>query len=147
MSSQRRLTQAAERLAGLLRQTNQRIVFAESCTGGLVSAALTRIAGISEFLCGSAVVYRLQTKSKWLGVSPDILEKPGPVSRAVAAAMAEGVLRKTPEAGIAASVTGHLGPDAPRNQDGLIYVAVALRGARRAQLRNTGVNEPVFYES
>lgn len=106
-----------------------RVVFAESCTAGLVSAALSRIPGISSWHCGSAVTYRNDTKHQWLGVSEELLYPPGPgpVSEAVARAMALGVLEKTPEAQIAASVTGHLGPNAPIEQDGEVWLAVASR--------------------
>ena len=127
MNTWRELTADARRLARLLKQTNTRIVLAESCTGGLVSAALTRIPGISKYHCGSAVVYRIGTKNRWLGIARSVLEQPGPVSREVAALMAESVLQKTPEADVAASVTGHLGPDAPPKQDGLIYVGITAR--------------------
>lgn len=123
------LYEAADRLVGTLRQTGRRIVFAESCTAGLIAATLARIPGVSEHLCGSAVVYRNATKTAWLGVSADDLadESIGPVSEPVAAAMAIGVLARTPEADLAASVTGHLGPDAPAELDGVIYVGVARR--------------------
>ncbi len=127
MTTERSLTVSARRLADVLAEKKRRIVFAESCTGGLVSNALTRIAGISEWLCGSAVVYRIETKAEWLGIGRDVLQKPGPVSRVVATLMAEGVLAKTPEADLAASVTGHLGPNAPARQDGLIYVGLSRR--------------------
>ena len=127
MTTQRSLTVSARRLADVLSERQLRIVFAESCTGGLVANALTRIAGISEWLCGSAVVYRIETKAEWLGIGSGVLQKPGPVSRMVAALMAENVLAKTPEADVAASVTGHLGPAAPARQDGLIYVGISRR--------------------
>lgn len=127
MSGQRELNQAAKRLGTLLRDAEWKIVFAESCTGGLVSSALVRIPGISSYHCGSAVVYRIDTKARWLGIDRDLLDDPGPVSAEVAAAMAEGVLKETPEADLAASITGHLGPDAPKRQDGLIVVGIARR--------------------
>jgi nicotinamide-nucleotide amidase len=114
-------------VAEFLRLTQTRIVLAESCTGGLVAATLARVPGISEFLCGSAVVYRLDTKTSWLGVPESLLRDPGPVSEPVARAMAIGVLQRTPEASLAAAITGHLGPQAPVDQDGLIVVAVARR--------------------
>jgi PncC family amidohydrolase len=129
------LPASARRLARLLKKENLKIVFAESCTGGLISAALTRIPGISNYHCGSAVVYQLETKSEWLGVSPKLLKHPGPVSEKVARAMAEGVLAKTPHADVSASVTGYLGPDSPSGQDGLLFCAVAWRGARNASTR------------
>jgi PncC family amidohydrolase len=127
MTTSRQLDAAARRLAKVLKQRQLRIVLAESCTGGLISAVLAKIPGISDLHCGSAVVYRLGTKQEWLGISAAVLKKPGPVSRLVAAEMAERILERTPEADIAASITGHLGPGAPKRQDGLIYVGIAQR--------------------
>ena len=117
----------AHEIAEQLTRLGMRIVFAESCTGGLLSATLARIPGISNVHCGSAVVYRLDTKTQWLGIEKTILVNPGAVSEPVARLMAEGVLKRTPEASIAASITGHLGPNAPAHQDGLIYVGIAIR--------------------
>jgi len=127
----------AERLADQLKEGKSKIVFAESCTGGLVSAVMARIPGISDFLCGSAVTYRNDTKARWLGVPEELLLDPGPVSAEVARAMAEAVLQRTPEAAIAASVTGHLGPNAPAEQDGLIWVGVAQRAGPGGQITTT----------
>lgn len=118
---------AALNLATGLRENGLKIVFAESCTAGLASATLARIPGISDHHCGSAVVYRLDTKHRWIDVPDAMLIDPGPVSREVAEAMARGVLAKTPEACVAAAITGHLGPNAPAGQDGLIWMAVAVR--------------------
>ena len=128
-TTQRDLDRLARDLARALRDRSLRIVFAESCTGGLVSAALTGIPGVSEHHCGSAVVYRLETKAAWLGIERRLLDDPGPVSGVVAGRMAIGVLARTPEADVAVSVTGHLGPDAPANLDGVLYVGIALRAA------------------
>jgi nicotinamide-nucleotide amidase len=122
-----RIEQALQEVASLLLQRNIKIVFAESCTAGLISATLGRVAGISNVHCGSAVVYRLDTKTKWLGVPAPLLIDPGAVSDPVARAMAEGVLSHTPEAVMAVSITGHLGPGAPAEQDGLIFVGIATR--------------------
>ncbi len=126
--SERELTDLARNVVERLKFLNLRIVLAESCTGGLVSALLTRIPGVSEFHCGSAVVYQIATKAAWLGVPKSLLESPGPVSREVATKMVEGALATTPHAEIAAAVTGHLGPGAPAGQDGLVYVAFGRRG-------------------
>lgn len=117
----------AARLAETLAERRVRIVFAESCTGGLIAATLAEVPGISAWLCGSAVVYQIETKAEWLGVSREYLKRPGPVSRVVAEAMAVGALERTPQAELAASVTGHLGPQAPPRQDGLFFAAVAHR--------------------
>lgn len=127
---QQSLHTLVSRVAQLLERTRLKIVFAESCTGGLIAAALARIPGVSHFHCGSAVVYRLDTKTKWLGVPSEMLIDPGPVSEPVARAMAQGVLAVSPEADIAATITGHLGPGAPPDQDGRIYSGIVFRGAR-----------------
>jgi PncC family amidohydrolase len=127
--TQRDLERRARELARLLRARSLRIVFAESCTGGLVSAVLAAIPGISEHYCGSAVVYRIETKSEWLGISRELLDDPGPVSGAAAEAMALGVLARTPEADLSVSVTGHLGPNAPEGFDGLVFISAADRSA------------------
>lgn len=116
-------------VAGLLMKSQTKIVFAESCTAGLISATLARVPGISDVHCGSAVVYRLATKTRWLGVPEPMLDDPGPVSEPVARAMAEGVLSQTPEAKMSAAITGHLGPGAPPDQDGQIFVGIAVRGS------------------
>lgn len=122
----------ARRLAKLLAQQGRKVVFAESCTGGLVSGALTAIPGISRHHCGGVVVYRNETKTAYLGIQRQILHDPGPVSPQVATLMALRVLKKTPEADLALSVTGHLGPDAPRELDGQVYLAIATRPSPRS---------------
>jgi nicotinamide-nucleotide amidase len=136
MLSERQLTASARRVVDRLKALNLRIVLAESCTGGLVSALLTRIPGVSELHCGSAVVYQVATKAAWLDVPKSLLRDPGPVSREVASKMASGALKITPHADIAAAVTGHLGPGAPPAQDGLVYVAFARRSRSRRQSRS-----------
>ncbi len=116
-------------LRDLLRKHSQRIVFAESCTAGLIAASLGQIPGISEWLAGSAVVYQIETKAEWLDVDRQDLVDLGPVSRLVSEQMARGVLAKTPHATLAASVTGHLGPNAPEDQDGVAWSSVAIKMA------------------
>jgi PncC family amidohydrolase len=116
----------ASQLHDLLREHRQQIVFAESCTAGLISASLGRLPGISGLLAGAAVVYQMETKAEWLGVDPEVLVDPGPVSQIVSEQMARGVLQKTTQATIAASVTGHLGPNAPQDQDGIAWASVAM---------------------
>ena len=115
-----------------LRDSGDRLVLAESCTAGLVAAQLGQIPGISDFLCGSMVVYRTATKTAWLGISSEVLEDPviGPVSALVTLSLAEAILAKTPEATLAAAITGHLGPGAPEGMDGQVYFAVVRRGFR-----------------
>ncbi len=125
------LQSAAQELSRLMFETGSRVAFAESCTAGLVAATLGQIPGVSPRLCGSAVVYREDTKTRWLGVPPHLFEEqggPGAVSDPVARHMVIGLLRTTPEANWGASITGHLGPEAPEPLDGLIYIATAQRG-------------------
>ncbi|MEQ8786627.1 MAG: nicotinamide-nucleotide amidohydrolase family protein [Pirellulaceae bacterium] len=117
----------AQRIARRLAECEIRVVFAESCTAGLVSGALSRVPGISSWHCGSAVTYRNATKAGWLDVDARDLEHPGPVSETVARQMAVGVLRNTPEADLAMSITGHLGPHAPPRLDGRIFLGAARR--------------------
>ena len=122
---QRTLDESARQLAEKLSETGTKIVFAESCTGGLVSATLASIAGISQFLCGSAVTYRGATKIAWLDINSANVERDSAVNEEVAYQMAESVLTNTPESTLAVSITGHLGPDAPPHLDGVIYIGIA----------------------
>ena len=125
---------AAADVGRLLKLTPTKVVFAESCTGGLVSGALTRIPGISACHCGGVVVYRNETKMAYLGIPASVLKKPGAVSKQVAELMAIKVLELTPEAEISVSVTGHLGPSAPANLDGRVYSAIAWSDKARSRL-------------
>lgn len=120
------------RVRDSLKASGDRLVLAESCTAGLVAAELGGIPGISDFLCGSMVVYRTPTKKAWLGISSDLLENSsiGPVSAQVTLALAEAIMDKTPEATIAAAITGHLGPFAPPMLDGLVYCVLVRRGEK-----------------
>jgi PncC family amidohydrolase len=132
---------AAEAKAVLqaLRARRARIVLAESCTAGLVAASLGRMAGVSRVLCGSAVAYREDTKQQWLDVPRGDLDRYTAVSEPVAGQMAVGVLEKTPEAQLAVSVTGHFGPKAPPELDGVIFVGVAQRQVVSGQAQQLGV--------
>lgn len=125
----------ARRVANLLKAGGLKVVFAESCTGGLVSGALTKIPGLSAHHCGGVVVYRNETKQAYLKIPAPMLVDPGPVSREVAELMALRVLALTTEADVAASVTGHLGPNAPAALDGVVFTAVARRQSGRHQPR------------
>lgn len=124
----------AEELVHLLEAEGAKLVLAESCTGGLVSALIAQIPGVSQCFCGSAVAYRSATKQNWLGVSGKSLSHFGPVSEQVTLEMAIHVLDSTQEATIAGSITGHLGPNAPHKLDGVVYTAVAARIPGRKNL-------------
>jgi PncC family amidohydrolase len=122
------LSKLAQEVAVALRSSGRQLVLAESCTAGLVAAALGSVPGISENFCGSAVVYQERTKTKWIDVRPETLRTFGAVSEETAREMAQEVLEKTPFADFSAAVTGHLGPEAPADLDGVVFVAVNARG-------------------
>ena len=86
------------------------LVTAESCTGGMIGAYLTGVPGASAVYKGGVISYWSQIKQDFLDVDVELLEKNGPVSAPVAAAMAAGV-RKRMKADVAISVTGLAGPD------------------------------------
>ena len=100
---------AVEALAEALRSRGIRLVTAESCTGGLIAAACTSLAGSSEWFERGFVTYSNEAKTELLGVPAALLEEHGAVSEAVALAMAEGALRRS-RAQVAVSVTGVAGP-------------------------------------
>jgi PncC family amidohydrolase len=127
MSKLDALYKEATLLARALKRRERRLVLAESCTGGQAAGALASVPGISEWFCGSLVTYRDDSKIRWLAVCRRKLARRGAVQAAVAREMVEGALKRTPEAHIAGAITGHLGPNAPKDQDGLIYVAVGWR--------------------
>ena len=91
------------------RAAGRKIAVAESCTGGLVSAALTEIAGSSEVFERGFVTYSNEAKLESIGVNQDILETFGAVSVAVAWAMAQGALKHS-HADTAVAITGIAGP-------------------------------------
>ena len=121
---QARLVIDANRRAGL------RIAVAESCTGGLVSAALTEIPGSSDVFDAGLVTYANDAKLNLLKVSPDVLDTFGAVSVAVAWAMAQGTLAKT-GADTAVAITGVAGPEGGSDKKpvGTVVFARARRGA------------------
>ncbi len=106
------------------------IVTAESCTGGMVAACLTDVAGSSAVLDRGLVTYSNQAKMDLLGVPPTTLDRFGAVSAETAAAMADGALAATPAAHIAIAITGIAGPGGGSSEKpvGLVYFGIAKRG-------------------
>ncbi len=102
------------------------VVTAESCTGGLIAAALTAVPGSSEVLYGGFVTYANEAKIAMIGVPFALLREHGAVSRAVAEAMAEGALG-TAGTHLAIAVTGIAGPDGGTTDKpvGLVHFALA----------------------
>jgi PncC family amidohydrolase len=122
-----KLRDAVESIYCYCADRSVRFVFAESCTSGLAAAVIGRHMGISAYFCGSLVTYRNKSKQNWLEVGHGLLQDDGPVSEVVAKAMATGALTKTEEADVAISITGHLGPDAPAELDGLVIIGISIR--------------------
>ena len=102
---------------------------AESCTGGMIAAALTDIAGSSAVVERGFVTYSNAAKSELLGISPALIVARGAVSAEVAAAMAEGALAHSHTA-VAVSVTGIAGPDggSPEKPVGLVWFGLSTSG-------------------
>jgi nicotinamide-nucleotide amidase len=126
----RALIEAAASVLKLCDDHGLTIVTAESCTGGLVAAALTDIAGSSSVVEGGFVTYSNEAKHSSLGVPNDLLEVHGAVSEPVARAMAEGALRASANADLAVAITGIAGPGGatPGKPVGLVHFAAARRG-------------------
>ena len=121
---------AAERVLDACRTRGWRLATAESCTGGLVAAALTAIASSSDVVERGFVTYSNEAKAEMLGVSPATIAAHGAVSPETAAAMAQGALRHAP-ADLAVSVTGVAGPGggSAAKPVGLVVFGLARRGA------------------
>lgn len=103
------LADVIQRAATRLSMLGFRLAAAESCTGGLVAAHCTSLAGSSEWFEASFVTYTAAAKTTLLGVPADLIQRCGVVSEPVACAMVEGVLQRC-AADIAVSVTGIAGP-------------------------------------
>lgn len=124
------LVEAARRVIEAHRAKGRKIALAESCTGGLVAAALTEIPGSSDVLGSSFVTYSNEAKISLLGVSVEMIETFGAVSIAVAWAMARGALEKS-GADLAVAITGVAGPGggSEKKPVGTVVFARAHKGA------------------
>jgi len=116
----------AERLIKLLTEAGKTIVTAESCTGGMIGAAITDVPGSSSAFYGGFITYANTAKSRMIHVQPRLIRDYGAVSNQVARAMADGA-RNTARADYALSVTGIAGPDggSEKKPVGLVYVAMS----------------------
>ncbi len=123
------LAALAARVVAENKAAGRRIAVAESCTGGLVSAALTEIAGSSAVLDRGFVTYSNESKHELLGVSLDIIDTFGAVSIACAWAMAQGALKRS-GADVTVSISGIAGPDGGSEMKpvGTVVFARAVRG-------------------
>lgn len=115
-----------KQIIDLLTERKQTLVTAESCTGGMIAAALTDVPGASAAFYGGYITYANAAKSKMIQVQPRLIRDYGAVSNQVARAMADGA-RNTARADFAVAVTGIAGPDGGTEKKpvGLVYIAVS----------------------
>ena len=132
----RQLKAAAKRVLDACRAHRLRIATAESCTGGLVAAALTDIAGSSDVVECGFVTYSDEAKETMLGVPAATLKQYGAVSAETAVAMAAGALAKS-RADLSVAITGIAGPGGGSDKKpvGLVHFAAASRDGRRLEHR------------
>ena len=133
-----------EVVGGLLRERGWRIALAESCTGGLATSRLTDIAGSSDYVDRSVVVYSNASKIDLLGVPPSLIEAHGAVSEAVAEAMAKGI-RERARVDVGVGITGIAGPGGGSEAKpvGTVCIAVALEETHVRTFRFPGNRELV----
>lgn len=122
-----------EALASLLLARGQSLATAESCTGGLIAASCTELAGSSAWFERGFVTYSNEAKTELLGVPAQLIADHGAVSEEVARAMAAGALARS-RADIAVAVTGIAGPTggSPAKPVGTVWLAWAERGRDKA---------------
>lgn len=120
------LGQVAEYVIAQLREHKMKVTTAESCTGGLISAAMTSVAGSSEVFDRAFITYSNEAKSEMLGVAEEVIRDQGAVSSQTAMAMAAGALDNS-DAQISVAVTGIAGPGGGSKEKpvGTVFVAVA----------------------
>lgn len=129
------LVAAAQKVVDANRAVGRRVAVAESCTGGLVAAALTEIAGSSDVFGTGFVTYSNDAKLGLLKVSSDVLETFGAVSIAVAWSMAQGALEQS-GADVAVAITGIAGPGggSAKKPVGTVVFAKAEKGGDRSDV-------------
>lgn len=129
----REIQDCAAALIALLKSKRLTVATAESCTGGLIAAALTDISGSSAVVDRGFVTYSNEAKQQMIGVPPEVLERHGAVSRETAEEMAKGVLTHS-DVDLAVSVTGIAGPTGatPGKPIGLVHFASASRSGALA---------------
>lgn len=134
---QETLRELVGELLAACRQRKLKLTTAESCTGGLVAAALTAVGGSSAVFERGFVTYSNEAKTEILGVPKTMIDRHGAVSEPVARAMAEGAIAHS-RADLAVAITGVAGPDGGTAEKpvGLVHFATARRGeATIAEMR------------
>ncbi len=135
---QRLIDKTAENVVQLLVVKGKKIACAESCTGGLISAAITSVSGSSSTMDMSICTYAISAKERFIGVPPQIIDTYGVVSAETAKAMARGV-RETAGSDIGVSVTGVAGPTGGTAEIpvGTVYIGLSTDKGTEARLAFT----------
>ena len=122
-----------ETLGSLCISSGIQCAVAESCTGGLLGAHITRLPGASRWFAGGVVAYDNRVKIQLLGIEPELLHEYGAVSEQAARRMAQGVCRLF-HAQTAVAITGIAGPDggSPEKPVGLVWIAGVLHAVVHA---------------
>ena len=123
------MSELPEKVLKAFKAKGKMLATAESCTGGMVAAALTDIAGSSAVVERGFVTYTNRAKAQMLGVNPVLIEMHGAVSREVAEAMARGALAHS-ATHVAVAITGIAGPDGGSAEKpvGLVWFGLAAEG-------------------
>jgi nicotinamide-nucleotide amidase len=123
----RKVQDRAERVLEAADGRKLKLATAESCTGGLLAALLTDVAGFGHVFDRGFVVYSKDAKCDLLGIAREKVDSCGAVSRPVAVEMAQGALRRS-RADVTISITGFAGPGGPDDEEGLVHFGCARRG-------------------
>lgn len=154
MSTHLAAKKQAKAVLNLCRKHKLRLATVESCTGGLIAATLTDIAGSSDVMECGFITYSNEAKTMLVGVPEKMFQTHGAVSKQVAIAMAEGGIKHS-RADIAVAVTGIAGPDGGSESKpvGLVHIAVAYKNrqtlhyeaqfgsGRRSRIRQAAVEQ------
>ena len=117
---------SSEEINKLFRQFGRTLGSVESFTGGLFAETITKVPGASHFYKGGLVTYASEEKNRLLGISYDVIDQYGVVSREVAASMAANA-QKLLNVDYCVSFTGNAGPTAMENKPvGLVYIGIAI---------------------
>jgi PncC family amidohydrolase len=136
------MTAHAEQALKVLKAHKLSVATAESCTAGLIAAALSQAEDAGEWLQGGFITYTKDNKCRALGVDRALLKEKGSVCAEVVCQMAEGALARSP-AGMALAISGVLGPskDEDGNPVGLVFVCAQRRGGQPLVVRRDFAKE------
>ena len=128
------LNNKSKKIVSLLNKKKLKIAFAESCTGGLLSSAITSVSGSSKVFTMGLVTYSNQSKINDLKVSKNIIRKYGSVSKQVCLAMVKN-LNKISKTNISVSITGIAGPSGGTKIKPVGLVYVGIKKGNRAEVK------------